>query len=273
MKQKIRYQIFSILTVAILIMAIFGIFRTVNTVTNQSFDDLVSVAELIEDYGIEKIAGDPDYRNISGEIRITWIAGDGAVLYDNARDKEVLENHRDRPEVVDAFNTGSGESIRNSTSLDQNTYYYAVLLDDNTILRVSKDYDDINTMIGNTVYFTLALTLLMILASYFLAERISRMLVRPLKDMAENIEDIENNQDVYEEIRPFVTTIRQQHLDLLKASRMRQDFTANVTHELKTPLTVISGLFGTDEQGGMWMLRIPDAWLRKSIPMPASFRP
>lgn len=53
----------------------------------------------------------------------------------------------------------------------------------------------------------------------------------------------------YKELVPFAQLIRKQHADILGAAKMRQDFTANVSHELKTPLTAISGYAELMENG------------------------
>jgi len=73
-----------------------------------------------------------------------------------------------------------------------------------------------------------------------LARRLTQNLIAPIEKMADNIVLMEED-GVYEEMRPFVATIKAQHVDILQHAKMRQEFTANVSHELKTPLTAISG--------------------------------
>ena len=69
--------------------------------------------------------------------RITYIAEDGTVLYDNQADAATMENHGDRKEIQEALKTGSGHAERISKTLSQKTLYYALRLSDNSVLRVS----------------------------------------------------------------------------------------------------------------------------------------
>ena len=76
-------------------------------------------------------------------IRITIIEKDGSVGYDNQFDSMAMENHNTRPEVVAAWENGEGTDVRNSTTLDQSTYYYAIALADSRVLRVSQEADNV----------------------------------------------------------------------------------------------------------------------------------
>ena len=86
--------------------------------------------------------------------------------------------------------------------------------------------------------FFIVILLLIICAA--LARFITNRMISPIEKVAEHMDDLDS-VEVYEELKPFVATIRKQHEDIMKSATMRQEFTANVSHELKTPLTSISG--------------------------------
>ena len=70
-------------------------------------------------------------------FRLTWIDTDGTVLFDTQVDQTAMENHADREEIREAFATGSGSAVRNSSTLTEQTYYEARRLTDGTVLRIS----------------------------------------------------------------------------------------------------------------------------------------
>ncbi len=174
-----------------------------------------------------------------GDLRITWIDTDGAVLFDNDTDITGLGNHMDRPEIRDAAADGEGESTRRSDTMNMNTFYYAVRLDNGTILRVSTQARTIVNVLLTALPVITGIAVVVLLGCVLIGHLLTRQLMRPLEVMAENLDD--GSVAVYKELEPFVNKIRIQHENILAAARGRQEFTANVSHELKTPITAISG--------------------------------
>lgn len=175
---------------------------------------------------------------VQDNTRITWVDEDGRVLYDSAEDPGTLENHSDRREIRDAFKTGIGQDIHRSDTLGEEMFYYARRLSDGTVLRVSKTMDSAWASALNLLPLMLALALAMILAAWLLARRQVKGLISPINEL-----DLEHplEQEMYPELRPLLERIESSNREKEAAEAMRKEFTANVSHELKTPLTSISG--------------------------------
>ncbi len=182
-----------------------------------------------------------------GTLRITWIDADGTVLFDNDTDATGLANHMDRPEIKGAFDRGEGESKRRSDTMDMDTYYYARLLENGTVLRVSMQARTIINVLLAAVPVICGIAVLVLAACILIGHFLTRQLMRPIEMMAENLD--EGGTLLYGELAPFVDKIRSQHENILAAARARQEFTANVSHELKTPITAISGYAEIIENG------------------------
>ncbi|MGN0168316.1 MAG: ATP-binding protein [Acetatifactor sp.] len=182
------------------------------------------------------------------DIRVTLVDFQGYVLYDNEVSSDTLENHLDRPEIRDALATGEGESMRNSETLARNTFYYAVRTQDGNVLRVAKDAGSIYSIFSSVMPTILWILAALILLSFGMAHFLTHKLVVPIENLAENMEKYVDAAE-YEELAPFITMIQEQHKDILRNAQMRQEFTANVSHELKTPLTSISGYAELIETG------------------------
>lgn len=182
------------------------------------------------------------------EIRITLIGQDGLVIYDNAVDSSHMENHSERPEIAKAFQEGEGHAVRKSETLSQSTFYYAVRLDNGEVLRVGKDAGSIYSVFSRGMLSMIVVFLILLLFSMVLAHFLTAKLIRPIERLAENLDEGQDVTD-YEELTPFVNMIREQHQNILNSAKMRQEFTANVSHELKTPLTSISGYAELIETG------------------------
>ena len=183
--------------------------------------------------------------------RLTWVASDGTVLYDNQNDVKKLENHGDRPEVESAFDKGTGDSVRTSATMNSNTFYHAIKLNDGTVLRVSIAARSIWNMFASSIPAMLIVTIIIVGICVVLAKSLTRKLMKPIETLAGNLEQasVIQKKTEYKELVPFMNAIRIQHEGVLAAAKSRQDFTANVSHELKTPLTAISGYAELIENG------------------------
>ena len=173
-------------------------------------------------------------------LRITLIAENGKVIYDSTADENRMENHKNRPEIKKAIEKGKGTAVRWSSTSSLHTLYYAEKLENGQILRVGKDSKNIFQIMINTISIVLVLSVLIVLLCVLLSHILTKRLLVPIEKLASNLDGV-NQDNIYDEIKPFIQTIKEQHINILNSAKMRQEFTANVSHELKTPLTAISG--------------------------------
>ena len=253
MKIRINIRLVGIAILAIIATVIGITIIYYNLFEGQVRSDLSVSAKLLKDTKyFESVDIDVDQIDLStdlDELRVTWIDKDGTVLYDNDASAEQLQNHFDRPEIQEAFKQGEGEAVRRSDTMNEDTFYYALRLDNGTVLRVATNAQSIWAVFISAIPIILLIILLIISICIVISHLLTKQFLKPIEMMAENLENADY-ESPYRELDPLAEMLRTQHTDILSAAKARQDFTANVSHELKTPLTAISG-YAELLEGGM----------------------
>ena len=174
----------------------------------------------------------------SGDVRVTLVGTDGTVLYDNQNGVASMPNHADRPEIAEALADGTGSAERDSETSGYVSIYRAIRLANGNVLRLAVDRDGAAAAVRHDLLLVCAVVLVIIAVCWAASRLVADRLVSPILA----IDPAEPDAAVtYVEIEPLVERISEQVEELRGADLMRREFTSNVTHELKTPLSSISG--------------------------------
>ena len=174
-------------------------------------------------------------------FRITWIDTDGTVLFDTQADQATMENHADREEIQEAFDSGWGSAVRASKTLTEQTFYEAHRLKDGTVLRISTNQESAWALMIGMLWPVILIAALAIGLSAVLAGRMARNIVEPLNKL-----DLEQplKNDVYEEISPLLHRIHRQHRQIAeqmeKLQRKADEF-QQITSHMQEGLVLLDG--------------------------------
>ena len=222
---------------------------------NQIKDEL-SIASV----GTEQ-SGEEYLENLkSDNFRLTWIAGDGTVLFDSQADKLTMDNHLNREEITEAFETGKGSSSRRSATLTEKTLYEAVLLSDGTVLRISVNRASGFVLLLGMMTPVIIVVIIAVIISAVLAHKMSKRIIEPLNKL-----DLDNptENEAYEEIAPLLSRIHKQNMKIeRKAAELnrRKDEFDLITKNMREGLVLLdknrniltinsaaTAIFATDE--------------------------
>ena len=211
----------------------------------QIFNELESESIFLEDY---VLTGDLlNLQNLKTKNRITLIHGDGSVYFDNTVSFEKMENHALRSEFLGAKDKGISKLSRYSSTMTEKTLYFAKNLSTGDVLRISCNQHSVWVLVLGMSQILLLILVIAVVISGISATWISKKIVNPLNSI--NLDE-PLDSDVYEELKPFTKRIAEENFEKAQREEIRAQYTANVSHELKTPLTSISGFAEILMQGG-----------------------
>lgn len=248
MAKKTLYKIFafgvSVITItAVLILSVFYSYSD-----NQLKEQLRVVESVVEN----QLAQDDDTAFISNHIdknvRITLVAKDGTVIADSQESANKLGNHLNRQEIQQAIKNGEATVTRHSDTQEKKIYYFAKQLDNGNILRVSAEAKSIGKFFSDYIIYILLCIIVVIVTAVFVSMGITKSIVKPITQLGQSLDNIDKFKSD-EELKPLVNALLQQKKKQKMLDKQKKQFTANVSHELKTPLTSIAGYAELIETG------------------------
>lgn len=248
MAKKTLYKIFafgvSVITItAVLILSVFYSYSD-----NQLKEQLRVVESVVEN----QLAQDDDTAFISNHIdknvRITLVAKDGTVIADSQESANKLGNHLNRQEIQQAIKNGEATVTRHSDTQGKKVYYFAKQLDNGNILRVSTEAKSIGKFFSDYIIYIILCIIVVIVAAVFVSMGITKSIVKPITQLGQSLDNIDKFKSD-EELKPLVNALLQQKKKQKMLDKQKKQFTANVSHELKTPLTSIAGYAELIETG------------------------
>lgn len=240
MTKRIFRSIF-LTSLAALILASYLIVITLYKISEtDAVNELKSEAAYISALIRQEQTESEQLRQIFSNDRITLIAENGSVKYDNITDASTMENHANRPEFREALTTGTGESRRYSDTLSQMTIYYALKTHDGNVLRISRTQSSVLGMLQDILPILLFILISSALLSYIIARYMAKQIVSPINAL--NLDSPFEN-DIYDELSPLLTRIDRQNRDIkkqmLEITKKQHEFNA-VTNNMREGLILIS---------------------------------
>ncbi len=241
MARKIFRNTFIVTLLSILSASLLIVFLMYNVLDNRLQSELANTTQLITNFsdGTTDELGYLKSLKLEG-IRITWVAADGTVLYDNVADATKMENHAQRPEIIQALQTGIGKSARYSNTLAEKLLYYAMRQTNGTVIRLSATQQSILGIVYGLLPAIAGISVVVLIFSAIMAKRLVKRAIKPINDL-----DLEHpsDNDVYEELSPLLNRLYHQNLSIDRQKSelaKRQEELTVITDHMSEGLVMLS---------------------------------
>lgn len=214
MKKKLNITYAICFFLAILISVSLTVFLIYKNTSANELRDLQDELKFASSMDLDALENIGTFKN---NIRVTVVDPDGSVIYDNFTDPKNMENHASRKEIKEAIAGKVGKDVRLSNTLGKDTYYYAQLMQDGNVVRISKQTESILGQFMKTVPLILLMSILLILVLLFLNRKLVDKLLKPIDYASEHLhrDDFSTQKlDVYDELSPFIRTIERKNKDI-----------------------------------------------------------
>ncbi len=220
LRRRLTAAIFLIAAVSMLISCVVGFYmfrqREIDA-ARESLNELLMLMDA-EHHDTDPAALMAQFVQAAPEKRFTAVAVDGTVVADTAADPESLDDHKERPEIASALKTGYGEAIRDSGTVGVKMLYVARAFADGMVVRVAMPLSSVTSMVWRSMAGFLCACVVALVLALLLARKLAGRTAKPVERAEVAIAEVDE-----------------------RLQTSRSEFTANVTHELKTPLTSIKG--------------------------------
>lgn len=210
LKRKLTARLFVIGLVAVLLTIIISSLVFGFAYKNQIETDLKNYTNLAVAMYDNENKADVLQRIESDGHRVTIIEKNGSVIYESKDiDIKEIENHKDRLEVKEAFATGEGGSARESDTLNKFVFYYAKLLPNGDVLRISQEIDTFHSVFGKIIMTILAIIIVVLLICLLISAELTKGIVTPIEQMLE-----QKNKAPYKELEPIEIKLKEQKIKI-----------------------------------------------------------
>lgn len=233
MKKKLNITYAICFFLAILISVSLTVFLIYKNTSANELRDLQDELKFASSMDLDALENIGTFKN---NIRVTVVDPDGSVIYDNFTDPKNMENHASRKEIKEAIAGKVGKDVRLSNTLGKDTYYYAQLMQDGNVVRISKQTESILGQFMKTVPLILLMSILLILVLLFLNRKLVDKLLKPIDYASEHLhrDDFSTQKlDVYDELSPFIRTIERKNKDIKDYIQRLENKEATVSEILR----------------------------------------